>query len=184
MASTAGKLHSHPSAPYLVLINSFWMASTLNGIILRTGFVTIALRFWVPARVTSSNQMSGWPNSVRILDGWARTGFTQALMFQSFIRIGLVSTHFLLPSSTRSLWVWVLLFIPTTFWGTDSESLHRFMSPSFVVLRPEGISWLARLFILKLRRWPAFIIFATLHQVPLLHPLYLYVIAISVNALL
>ena len=164
-----------------LLINSLWMASILNDIILQTGFITTAPRFWVPVRATSSNQRSGWPNFVRRLDGWARPGCTLVLMFQSFIRIGVVSTRFLQPSSTQSLWVWVLFFIPT-FWGTDL--LHRFMSSSFMVLMLESISWMARMFIPKLRQWPKSIISATLHQVPSLHVLYLYVIAISVNALL
>ena len=163
------------------LHNSLWMASIRNDIILQTGFITAAPWFWVPVRVTSSNQTSGWPNFVRRLDGWVRLGCTQALMFQSFIRIGMVSTPFLLPFSTQSLWVWVPFFIPT-FWRT--ELLHRFMSPSFMVLRLESISWIARLFIPKLKWWPESIISATLHQVPLLHVLYLYVIAISVGALL
>ena len=98
------------------------MALIPNDITLQTGFVITVPQFWVSVRATFSNQISGWPNFVRKLDGWRRPVCTRVPMYRSFIRIGVVSTRFLLFSSTQSLWGWVLFFVPAL---RRTKSLHK-----------------------------------------------------------
>jgi len=151
------------------------MVSEPNDIILRTGFVTTVHQSWVPRKMRSSNLTSGRPNFVRILDGSARLEYTRPLMFQFSTRIGMASMHFLLFSWTWNLWEWVFYFSYLPDLSIKWHSLSS-MLPSFVGLGLESYSWMATLFIPKLKRWPWFITSATSHLVRSLRVLYWYVI--------
>lgn len=63
----------------------------------------------------------------------------------------------------------------STLWETDS--LFRYMSPSFVGPWLEGILWMVNHFIRKPRQWLRFTKSATSPLEPLLHVVYWYVIA-------